>query len=103
MVNSVAEDMAEGKDLLLARRQQFLAGKLRRGVEIARGARAIRADQFRGEGVEMDLVAGRDGQRPAVNLDEARTVKPLPDGAHNPVASQQKRPPVGVAVGRKPW
>jgi hypothetical protein len=58
----VAPDMAQVEDAGFARRQQFLGCKFRRGVEIAPFRRSVRLDQFGREGVEMGLVARRDGR-----------------------------------------
>ena len=94
--------MAEVEDAGLPRRQQLLGGEFRRGVEIAPFGRAVRLDQLGGEGVEMGLVAGRDGKRRAIDLEEVTLGEPGADGGDDAVARQQEGAPVGMAVGREP-
>ena len=65
---AIAEHGREREDALLARRQQLLAGKLRRGVQVERPARAVGPDQLRCKGVQVRLVAGRDLQRAGLDL-----------------------------------
>ena len=72
---AVAEHVGEGENAPLAGRQQLLAGEFRRGVQIELLRLAVRPDQLGREGVQMRLVAGRDLQRSAFDLDEAARVE----------------------------
>ena len=68
---AIAEDAGEIENAPLAGRQQFLAREFGRGVEIARLSRAAGRDHLRREGMQMRLVAGRDLQRAAFDLEKS--------------------------------
>ena len=95
---AVAEDLGEFDDPPLARRQQLLAGKFRRGAQIEPPRSAVRGHQRRRESMQMGLVARRDLQRPGLGLDEVLRGKVAPQGRNDAVARQQERPAVGMHV-----
>jgi hypothetical protein len=68
---AVAEHAREIKNAPLTRREQLLAGELRRGVEEERAALPAHSDHLRGKGVQMRLVAGRNLQNAGLDLGEA--------------------------------
>ena len=94
---AVAEDAGEIDDSLLAGRQQLLQREFRRGVEIAGGTGAVRADEFGGKSVQVGLVPGRDLQDGGLGLDEALGGEPGMKRRRDAVAGKQQRPPVAVA------
>ena len=94
--------MAEVEDALLARSEQFLAGKFRGCVQVAPRGRTIRLDKLGRKGMEMGLVAGRNRERCAVHLEEVTRGEPLADPRHDAIPGQQKGPAVGVAGGVEP-
>jgi len=98
----VAPDMGKGVDLRLSRRQQLFHREFRRGVQIHRPRGAVRADSLGDKTVQMRLVSGRDGQGRGIHLRKASPGQPHPQGRLNPVARQQNRAAVGVALGVPP-
>ena len=99
---AVAEHAGDIDDAPFAGRKQFFAGELRRGVQIKLRARPVRPKKVGREGVQMRLVAGRDLQRRRFDLDEVARGEKSPHGRQDAVASDEKRPPVGVDVRRPP-
>jgi len=95
---AIAEYRSEGEDLLLARRQQFLAGELGRGVQIKRAAAAVGIDEGGAEGVQVGLVAGRGLQSAGVDLDKALRREPTANCRDDPPARQQESAPVGMVL-----
>ena len=99
---AVAPHLGEAEDLLLARRQQLLAGELRRGVQVERRGLARDGQGLGGEGVQVRLVAGRDLQGGGLDLLEPLTLEPGAERLGDPVAGQQERAAVGVDVAAPP-
>ncbi len=95
---AVAVDMGEAGNPRLARGQQLLAGEFRRGVQVEGGRVAARRQRFRGEGMEMGLVAGRDLQRRRIDLHEIALREIPPHCVLDAVARQQKGTPVRMDV-----
>jgi hypothetical protein len=95
---AISVDSRKIENAGLAGSQQFLAGKLRRGVKITALTAAIGLYQVRGESMKMGLVAGRDLEAGALDLDKFALREPRPDGSRDFVAGQQERPPVAVPI-----
>ena len=95
---AVAEGAGEFEDARLARRQELLAGELRRGAQVERLPLAAGPDQLGGEGMQMGLVAGGDLQDRGFHFDEVPSAKPSPHGRRDAVAAQQQRPSVGMDI-----
>ena len=98
----VPVDMAQVENAGFPGGQQLLAGKFRRGMEIAALMAAVGLDQVRCKGVEMGFIAGRDLQGGAIHLQKPPFVEPLAEARHNAVPGQQEGPSVLVPFGRKP-
>ena len=94
---AIAEDAGEIDDSLLAGRQQLLQREFRRGVQIADGTGAVRADHFGGESMQMGLVPGRHLQDGGLGLDEALRREPGMKRRRDAVAGKQQRAPVAMA------
>ena len=99
---AIAEHAGEIEDARLARRQQLLGREFRRSVEITPMPRAAGLHRIGFEGMQMRLIAGRDHQRAALDFGEALGLEPGARGGLDPAASDQRRAPVGVDVGRPP-
>jgi len=69
----------------------------------ARLAGPIGLDQIGGKAMQMGLVAGRNLQGGAIDFDKLPGLEPLADASDNAITCQEERPPVAVAIGRKPW
>src|SRR5690606_19420957 len=99
---AIAPDMAEGEQPLFPRRQQLLAGKLRRRMEVEGPARSVWLHRLGRKGRQMGLVARRNLQGRRLDLDEAAFGKPSAQGGANGVARQQARSPVGMNMRAPP-
>ena len=99
---TVAEDMGEGEDPLLAGGKQLLAGKFGRGVQVEPVPAPIIGDEFGGEGADMGLVAGGDLQGGGIDLDEALRLEARAPGRDHVGAGPQEGPPVGMDMGAPP-
>ena len=99
---AVAKHPGELENLLFARGQQFFSREFRRGSQVAYGARAIGAGQFRARRMQMGLITGRNLQNSGFDLGKTLLVEPSPDGLGDGAPRRQKRPDVGVARRRPP-
>ena len=95
-VLAVAIDGREREDLPFARRQQFLAGEFRRGVEITALAFAAGRDLLGREGMEMGFVSRRDLKRAAFDLDEALVPEIGPCRVADAAACHEKRTAIAM-------
>ena len=93
---AVAEHAGEGDDLRLARRQQLLAGELRRGVQMHPGARRRPAPSSSVANacrwVRCPARPGGSASRPRRNPGRAN---------HSRSAAWMRRAPAGTAAGRR--
>src|ERR1700679_40687 len=99
---AIAEHPGEFKYPCLARRQQFLGGEFRRGVEIKRLLAAIGPHPLGGEGMKMRLIAGRGRQYPALDLGKILGLKPGAQTVFDPPPEAEERAAVGVLLGIPP-
>jgi hypothetical protein len=93
---TVAENASEIEDARLAGGQQLLRREFRRGVEVEGRARAVRAEELRGEGVQVRLVAGRDLQRRGFDLGEALLPEPRAQRRDDAPTRGKERTAVGM-------
>ena len=95
---AVAKHLGKFDDAPLARGEKLFAGKFRRGAQIAGRRRAVGRGQRGGKGVQMNLIAWRDLQRPGIDLDKILPGKPSAQRGHDPAPGQEDRPAVGMNV-----
>ena len=96
---AVAKNLGELDDAALAGGEELLAGEFRRRAQIERGRGSVGRGQRSGEGVQMGFVAGRNRERPGLDLDEIVRSEPASQGGRDAHARQQRRTPVGMDVG----
>jgi hypothetical protein len=99
---AVAENAGEIENLLFPGGEQFLGGELGRGVQIERAALAGGGDKLGFEGMQVRLVAGRDGKRAALDLREPFAFEMGAQRRLQTIALNQQWPAVGVDVRRPP-
>ena len=99
---AIAPDMREGGDAGLARGQQLLHGEFGRGMQIHRPRHPVIADHRGGKTVQMGLVAGAEGERGRIHLQEVVRIEPAANGALDAVSRQKRGSAVGMAVGLPP-
>ena len=92
---AVTERAGEFEDARFARRQELLAGELRRGPQVKRLPLAAGPDQLGGEGMQMGLVAGGNLERGGFHFDEIVAGKPGPHGG----GDRPTRPQEGLTAG----
>ena len=100
---AVPEYPRQLENLRLACRQQLLAGKFRRGPQVASDPLAVATRQFGAGRVQMGLIARRHLQDSGLDLDKTLLIEPCPHSAGDGATRRQKRPDVGVARRRPPW
>ena len=95
-------DVGKLENLFLPRRQQLLAGKLGRGVQIQRRGLASGVQRFGGEGVQVRLGARGDLQGGGLDLLEALRLEPGAEGLGDAITRQQEGAAVLVDVRAPP-
>src|SRR5262245_6773587 len=93
---AIAEHRREGKNPLLAGRQQLLAREFGGGGEIKGVPGPVRIDQGGAEGVQVGLVTRRNLQNAGVDFQEALIAEPAAERGHDASARQQERAAVGM-------
>ena len=85
-----------------AGREQLLAGEFRRGPQIARGTAPIGPPKLGARRVQMSLIARRNLQNPGLDFDKTLFGEPGPDRPGHRAPGVQKRPDIGMPLGRPP-
>src|SRR3984893_2214239 len=94
----VAERARELENAALASGEELLAGKFRRGAQIAPRALSAGSHDIGLEGMQMSFVPGGNGERRRLHLGKSMRRKMLPQGGRNPHAREQQRSPVGMVA-----
>ena len=96
---AVAEHAGEAEDPRLARRQQLLAGELRRGVQVERpAAPPAGVTSSVAKACRCASLPGETCRAAVSTSTKPRVLNHSPQGRQDAAARQQERPPVGMDV-----
>ena len=99
---AVAEHFGEGENAAFSGRQEFLAGKFRRCLQVEPAPATARILELGRKSADVRLVAGRDLENGGLHLAEPALGKMGPPSLHDPLARLEKGAAVGVDMGRPP-